>query len=82
MRGYLIENSSEIMKEAICHICCRMVAASLDVLSWGGDRLPFFHAIPAPLVLQMTGLFYIVKEQNNPLLLLEVVPRPEQCIVL
>lgn len=67
------------MKEAICHIFCRMLAASLDVLSQGGDRLPVFHAIPALLMLQ-TVPFYIVKKQNNPLLLLELMPKPEQCI--
>lgn len=77
MRGCLIENSGEIMKEAICHISCCMVAASLDVPSQRGDRLPFFHALPALLMLQTTGLFYIVKKQNNPLLLLEMMPRPE-----
>jgi len=31
-------------------------------------------------MLQVTGLSYIIKKQNNPLLLLEVMPKPEQCI--
>lgn len=42
MRGCLTENSSEIMKEAICHISCRMVAASFDVISREETGCPSF----------------------------------------
>lgn len=68
VRGCLIENSGEIMKEAICHISCCMVAASLDVPSQRGDRLPFFHALPALLMLQTNNRTVLhCQEAEQPL---------------